>query len=576
MNNPIIRRELVGLLRTRKAMFLQIGLAVVCALLVLIRWPGDSLADLSGARSLEVFRVFAYGLLATILLLVPAFPATSIVREKNEGTLALLFNSPMRPWSIYFGKLGGMVAFVLLVLSISFPAAAACYAMGGLSLTSDILFLYAILLLAAVQFAALALLVSSYANSTDSALRLTYGLVILLALVSMGPRWFLHPQSGLVKTIVEVLRDTGLPAGWLSDLPQRIAWGAEWLRCLSPIPAVMELVGHGDVGTQGLGSAAGAPFRYTVLALVTTGAFMLRTMTRLNHRMFDRPRDQGKVTDERSTGVRWLRRIFFLVDPQRRKAGIAPLVNPVMVKEFRCRRFGRLHWLFRLVAFCAVISLGLTYVSSSGVRDWSVETIGGLLVMLQVALIVLVTPSLAAGLISGERESGGWQLLQMTPLSAGVIVRGKLLSVVWTLLLILLATLPGYVVMMYIKPTVWWQVWNVLISLLLTATFAVLVSAAVSSLFSRTAPATATAYAILITVCAGTMLVWLARDAPFGHSTVESVLSINPMAAALSVIEMRGFAEYNLVPVNWWIMGGASVFCFVVLTVQTWRLTRPQ
>ena len=105
--NPIIRRELLEVLRTRRAVAMQLGLAVACALLVLVRWPTGETADLSGTRSLQVLRVFGYGLLAGILLLVPAFPATALAREKVQGTLALLLNSPLRPWSIYLGKLGG-------------------------------------------------------------------------------------------------------------------------------------------------------------------------------------------------------------------------------------------------------------------------------------------------------------------------------------------------------------------------------------------------------------------------------------------------------------------------------------
>src|SRR5262245_35531018 len=101
--NPIIRRELLEVLRTRKALATQLGLATGCALLVLVRWPTGEVADLSGARSLEVLRVFGYGLLAGVLLLVPAFPATSLVREKVQGTLALLLESPLTPWSIYVG-----------------------------------------------------------------------------------------------------------------------------------------------------------------------------------------------------------------------------------------------------------------------------------------------------------------------------------------------------------------------------------------------------------------------------------------------------------------------------------------
>src|ERR687883_1558820 len=104
--NPILRRELLEVLRTRRAVALQLGLAVACALLVLVRWPTGETADLSGARSLQVLRVFGYGLLAGILLLVPAFPAASLVREKVKGTLALLLNSPLSAVAIYAGKLG--------------------------------------------------------------------------------------------------------------------------------------------------------------------------------------------------------------------------------------------------------------------------------------------------------------------------------------------------------------------------------------------------------------------------------------------------------------------------------------
>src|SRR6266852_7173713 len=98
--NPIIRRELLELMRTRKAVALQLGLATACMLMVLVRWPTGEIADLSGARALQVLRVFGYGLLAGILLLVPAYPATAIVREKIKGTLALLLESPLTPTSI--------------------------------------------------------------------------------------------------------------------------------------------------------------------------------------------------------------------------------------------------------------------------------------------------------------------------------------------------------------------------------------------------------------------------------------------------------------------------------------------
>lgn len=403
-NHPIVRREFLGTLRRRRATAAIIAAALLCSALVLLGWPTDAQVDLSGAPAQKVLRLFGYGLLSVLLLLTPAFPATSIVHEKQRGTLVLLLNSPLRPWSIYFGKLIGSLGFVLLLLLTSVPAAAACHAMGGVSLTGELLPLYAILVLVALQYTAFALLVSTYAHSPDAALRYTYGGVLLLAVVSLGPHYF--------------LQGTG---GWDASL-------AEQLRCLSPIPAVMRLLGHSGVGAKGLIAAEDVTARCVWYGLAATGVFAALTLSRLNHSLFDRAHSQGLITDERSWLIRTIRRMFFVVDPQRRKLTIAPLINPVMVKEFRCRRFGRMHWMLRLAAVSAVASLGLTYVASLGTIDWGPETIGGLMVLLQGALILLLTPALAAGLISSEVESGGWQLLQMTPLSAPKILIGKLAS----------------------------------------------------------------------------------------------------------------------------------------------------
>jgi hypothetical protein len=285
---------------------------------------------------------------------------------------------------------------------------------------------------------------------------------------------------------------------------------------------------------------------------------------------------QGKITDDRSPGVKVARRLMFLIDPQRRKAGIHPLVNPVMVKEFRSRQFGRMHWLLRLVAGCALASLGLAFAATLGSEEWGVERIGAILVSMQMALVVLFTPALASGLISSERESGGWELLRMTPLSAGRIVRGKLLSVVWTLLLLLIASLPGYGVMIWIKPVLQAQILQVMVCLVLGAVFSILLSATVSTFFKRTAPATVAAYSLILALWAGSLLIWLGRDAPFGFNFVQTSLLINPMATALSVMGTSGFETYNLTPANWWLMGGGSVILLVLLTARTWWLTRPE
>src|SRR5436190_7203032 len=127
--HAILRRELVTLLRTRRAAAAQLGIALAFALVIGLRWPTESRVGLAGGEARQVLTVFGYGLLTSILLLVPAYPATSIVRERVQGTLALLLNTPLTPWSIYFGKLLAALGSVAVLLAMTAPAAAACYAL---------------------------------------------------------------------------------------------------------------------------------------------------------------------------------------------------------------------------------------------------------------------------------------------------------------------------------------------------------------------------------------------------------------------------------------------------------------
>ena len=322
------------------------------------------------------------------------FPATSIVNERNQGTLALLINSPLSALSIYFGKLSGVLLFSTLVLLCSLPASAACFAMGGIDLTRDLGLLYLILMLAIVQYVTLGMLVSSFVHSADAGVRITYSAVLGLFLLTLVPA---------------ALSRGAFLTGWTSTLINAI-------RSFSPLPSVVELMGQQSLGSVGLRQSSTTP-SFVFTALLSSGIFAIITVARLNHRIFDRSRAKGLITDDRGLLTRLIRRLVYIVDPQRRKRGIPWYLNPVMVKEFRCRRFGRTQWLLRLVSVCAVLSMVLTIMAATSATAWGVETVGGLLVLLQVVLVVVLTPSLASGLISGERDGGSWELLGLTSLS---------------------------------------------------------------------------------------------------------------------------------------------------------------
>jgi ABC-type transport system involved in multi-copper enzyme maturation permease subunit len=552
MLRALLRREMLTLLRRRRMIVFQIGLAAVFGLLIALRWPADGQVAMLGTRSREVFRLFSYGLMAMMLLLLPVFPAASIVGEKKSGTLALLLNTPLGSWRIFAGKLLAVLALAGLILAMSLPAAGACYSMGGLSLYGEIGKVYLLLMLVALQYTAVGLLISSYAQSVDAAVRLTYGFVLATTILTLGPHYFYRGTGGSLASV------------------------GEFLLCSSPLAALMSLTGAEGVGGQGVMTTVDVMGRFTMWSLLCTAIALTWTMSRLNHKIFDRSRAAGDMTDDLSISAQRIRKLFFLVDPQKRSKGIPAFLNPVMVKEFRCRRFGRIEWLLRLVAVCAMLSLWLTYSATESTKSWGVETIGSIMVVLQVALIILLAPSLSAGLLSVEREHGSWQLLQTTPLSTSRIIWGKLLSAILPLILILGATMPGYLVIAIIDPGMQLQVQRVVVCLALTVIFAMSSSAAVGCFFRRTTAAMASAYAVLLSICCLPMLVWMGRDAPFGHDVVETALSFSSIAAAFSVIQMPDFKHYDLVPANWWILGIGSVISLIILPVWTYRISRPQ
>ena len=548
--NPILRRELLNRLRSWKTLAAILIVNLVSSGLVLLRWPSDGSIDIVSQGAMQVFRPLAFALTLAVMMLVPAFPATSFVTERRKGTLTLLLNSPLKPSQIYFGKLISNVIIAMILISASFPAMAACVAMGGISLRDHVVPLTIVLCTMAVQYSALGLWISLRSSSTDGSLRWTYASILALAVLSIGPLILIGNLSGLM------------------------SWGAHALTAMSPVSALQQIAGsQAEAAIVGIRHGW---IEFIVGSVLLSFFLAVITIRKLDPLLLDRPRPTGKVIGKQEeTKVGLLHRLNYLVDPNKRKSSIPRWLNPVMVKEFRTRKFGRLHWLIRLVSICAIISLSLTVLASIGTINWGVEKISGPLVLMQLSLLLLVGPSLGANLISAEVESGGWQVLRTTPFSPLRIVLGKVMSVVWTMLLVLLATLPGYAVMSFIEPAMSGQISNVILSLLVAVAMVVSISACVSSFCKTTAVATATSYGLLLLLFAGTLLVWLARGKPFGPIFVERILFFNPAAAALSELNTDGFAQYDLTPGSWWTGGILSGICLFVLTVKIWRMTRP-
>lgn len=545
--NPVFLKELQQRMRSWQTQAAIVAVAVASCTLVLLRWPTDQRVDLVSQAASLIFRPLVFTLAMSVMMLVPAFPATSLVSERSRGTLALLLNSPCTPLQIYLAKLLSNMTIALLIVSTSLPAIGACFAMGGISIRDHIVPLVLVLLAMCAQYSAIGLWISARASSTEVSLRWTYAMVVVMAILSVGPLVF-----------------TGQLANWKAQV-------ALALSTISPVSSLLNITGS-EAAASTIGLSTSWP-QYLYVSLGISAFFGLLTVWQIHPIRLERSRPAGNVVKNYRGNI--LRRMLFLVDPHKQKASIPRWMNPILVKEFRTRKFGRLHWLARIVAFCMIASLALTILAATGTVSWGFGQIAVALVLMQLSLLLLIGPSLGANLIAAEVESGGWTLLRASPISPLRIMSGKLISVLLTMLLVLFATLPGYVVMSYIQPELSGQVYNVVLSLLIAVGLIVSVSACVSSFTKSTAIATLTSYAILLVLFAGTLLIWLARDKPFGPDLVERVLWLNPVAVALGEMDTPGFEQYQLAPMGWYVAGVISLFCLVLLAFRIRRLTKP-
>jgi ABC-type transport system involved in multi-copper enzyme maturation permease subunit len=547
LQNPILRKELVGSLRGIKTLLAAIAIAVVSCCLVILRWPSDATMDLASQGAMQIFQPVAFAIASAVMVLVPAFPATAIVGERRRGTLMLLLNSPTSTTQVFLGKLLGNLLLGCILFSVSLPAMFACYAMGGVSITGHIIPLLLILFGMSLQYSALGLWISARSPSTEASLRSTYAAILCLTLVSLGPSVLVSRRAGVEGLVIQAITT------------------------LSPIPALQSITDF-----QGYSRALGFESGWLMFVLMSVAiavVLSISTIRRLDPILLDRASPVGKVLE--SERLSWWRRILFLVDPRRRKASIPSWLNPVMVKDFRTRRFGRLHWLLRLVSVCAIASLVLAVIATTGSVTWGVDRIAASLVIMQIGLLLLLGPSLGANAIASEIESGGWQLLRAAPISAWRILTGKVLSVALTLLLLLGATLPGYVTMAYVQPLVSGQVANVLVSLGVATAMITCISVCVSAFSNSTSVATATSYTVILVLFAGTMLIWVFRGSPFGPVLVENALLLNPAATALSEINAPGFDSYDLTPRGWYVGAAVCAVASAMLLIRTLRLTQP-
>ncbi len=555
--NPIIKKEVLFALRTKKAVAMQAAFLLTMVAMLWLLWPADGIQDLNGQEVRWLLMVLSIGELAMVILIAPAFTSTSITIERDRKTLESLLATPMSPLSIALGKMAGSLTFLVLLVLSGVPVLATLLLLGGVE-AKEILAVSAVLLLSAVHLGAIGLLVSVLSSRSYRAIILTYCLLLVVVFGMAGPAW---PISGTL-----IRRGGPVAAGIMHVLAS-----------MSPLEAMLSILT--PQGPYAIGAKDWPAYwqLYIPLSILTTVVVAMVLLRGLNRALIPaRPREGLKVVERGHLTGRSVLYLFFF-DPRKRKRNIGWWQNPVLIKECRSRRTLQPHWLARATAVCLMISILLMVLVSVSVQAFvqegtsMVESIATAIGVLMVVLIVLVGPAMTSGAVCSDRETGLWDLMRSTPLPAWRIVSGKFQASLIPLVLLIIGTAPSLIILLVFQRALMPSVLRILQVVGMTGLFVTVLGMFFSSACSKTSTATVWTYGVVSAMSLLTMLA-LRGGGVFGPRFIETVFVVNPIAAVIDAAGHPAMRDYNPFRPYLQIMAAASGILFVLTIIRVYQL----
>ena len=556
MINAVLRKDIIGLLRMKRVAAVQVVFVAVLALLVLGTWPQGgviggsvSIAGIAGGSGAadSLMMGLVLGQLVLLILLVPGIASVAVTSEREAGTLEMLYASRLSPLQIIVGKIGLAVAYPALLLISGLPFVALLAWRGEVS-AGQLAYSYAILVVSALYLAILSLGISAMCRQGATSLVIAYVTVLATCFGVLVP--------------AALMIDNAAP---------EMAMVLHYIRALSPIAAVLSIVkpvlqdtGGTDHGMMPIWMAFIPVAGLISVAAVAAIAVRLRKAP-ATLEGFGAP--TSGTGDKRSIS----RRLFFLIDPTRKRRPLGA-GNPVIGKEQRTSNMRSGSWMIRIFYFSLFLSLALAVMAIYGGAEHGdlLKYVTQVLIALQIALVTLVVPSLSTGAISSEFENGTFELLRLTPLSAGQIFNGKLLPSLLPSLLPMLALLPAYGALCVIDTGYIPRLAQIAPVVLLAVLAMCILGLSCSAWAGNTARATVMAYLLASAAVILPMLVWWAAEMKLiSLASAKWVICISPMAMAMNLLPDSRPEIYDLRILHLAIVGAA---CVVMLLVARARL----
>jgi ABC-type transport system involved in multi-copper enzyme maturation permease subunit len=553
MMNPVLQKDLLGLLRLKRVAAVQIVFVAVLALMVLGSWPQQGVlegsAQVSGAshvvRGSDRFLLgLTLGQIVLLVLFVPGVAAVAVSGEREQNTLEMLYASRLKARQIIAGKIAVAVGYPLLLLIMALPFVALLNWRGDVR-GGELLFAYLILLMTAVFLALLSLTVSAWCRQSATALMISYAIVLILC-------------GGVL-----------VPAAIMLDNAQGItAQTLHYARALSPVAAALSLL-------QPQSNFSGAdrglvPIWQVFLPLagvVSIGCFIALVM-----KLSRAPSSSdafgavGAADAQRSLA----RRLLFLIDPKKQPKAFGAW-NWLSSKERRTGSLRSGRWTIRIFYLCLLLSLGLAAMSLySGIEQGDLlRYVAQVVVALQVGIVAVIAPSLTSAAVSSEIESGTWELLRLTPRGGGEIFLGKLLPSLIPAMLPVIALLPAYGALCFVNPSYMLYLSRVLPVVLLAVLLCCMVGLTFSSFIANTARATVAACLLVAAIFVLPLFAWLAAGEQLSPMIAARVAFISPLVVALNTLPGGWEPVRDLYTLHLWTIG---IACVVMLVVSWIRL----
>jgi ABC-type transport system involved in multi-copper enzyme maturation permease subunit len=183
--NPVLQRELVVNLRTKRSFLLLFAYVAFLGLLVYAAWPNEQRLDLAHSdKAKPLANLLFLGQYLLMSLMAPSFAAGAITGEKERKSYEMLLASPVRPGAIVLGKLAASLCPLAELMICSLPIVMLCLPLGGVSLY-EVFAAYFAMILSVALFVMVSLWCSSFFVRTPASLLVSYMLILPLALAGV-------------------------------------------------------------------------------------------------------------------------------------------------------------------------------------------------------------------------------------------------------------------------------------------------------------------------------------------------------------------------------------------------------